>query len=287
MLAFLCALCGFARGKSFLVPALPGGEGSVTKKLMVMFGAFWAVTLSFSPPLYAGQPKEIIVSAAASLKNAFEEIGKLYEAKNKGTTVLFNFGASGDLMRQIEGGAPVDVFAAAAQKDMDALEQKGHVTPGSRIDFAANTVVLIVPSNAKAPIKSFEDLKTGRIKKIAVGNPRTAPAGRYAEEVFTYYKILDAIKDKFIFTENVRQVLDYVARGEVDAGVVYSTDAMTRTKEVRIAATAPEQSHKPVVYPVAVVKGTKKEGPAKAFISLVTAAKGKKVLEKHGFKVVK
>ncbi|MCC6347318.1 MAG: molybdate ABC transporter substrate-binding protein [Nitrospirales bacterium] len=233
----------------------------------------------------AASPKEITVSAAISLKNAFEDIGKLYESQNKGTKVLFNFGASGDLMRQIEGGAPVDVFASAAQKDMDALDQKGLIAPGARTNFAANTVVLIVPSGAIASIKTFEGLATGSIKRIAVGNPKTVPAGRYAEEVFHYYKILDAIKEKLILTENVRQVLDYVVRGEVDAGVVYATDAMTSTKGARIVITAPEQSHKPVIYPIAVIKGTKNEGSAKAFISLVTSAEGKKFLEKYGFKV--
>lgn len=248
-----------------------------------------AVLLSFPypEPVSAESPKEITVSSAISLKNAFEEIGKLYKSKNIGTKAVFNFGASGDLMHQIEGGAPVDVFASAAQKDMDLLDQKGLVTPGSRANFAANTVVLVVPIAAKTSLRSFEDLKTDSVKKIALGNPKTVPAGRYAEEIFQYYRLLDAIKDKFILTENVRQVLDYVARGEVDAGVVYATDAATRLKEVRIVATAPEQSHKPVIYPIGVVKGTKNEKAARAFIALVTSPEGKNILEKYGFKAVK
>ena len=231
----------------------------------------------------AEKTQEITVSAAISLKNAFEEIGKLYETKNKGSKVSFNFGASGDLMRQIEGGAPVDVFASAAQKDMDEADKKGFLVSGSRADFAANTVVLIT-SSAKASIKSFVDLNADSIKRIAVGNPKTVPAGRYAEEIFIHYKILDAIRDKLVLTENVRQVLDYVVRGEVDAGVVYATDAMTRPKEVSIVATAPEQSHKTVVYPVAVVKGTKNEASAKAFIALVLSPEGQTILAKYGFR---
>jgi molybdate transport system substrate-binding protein len=248
-----------------------------------------AVLLSFRcpSPVSAESSKEIAVSAAISLKNAFEEIGKLYESKNIGTKAVFNFGASGDLMRQIEGGAPVDVFASAAQKDMDLLDQKGLIASGTRVNFAANTVVLVVPAATKTSMKSFEDLKADIMKKIALGNPKTVPAGRYAEEIFQYYKLLDAIKDKFIFTENVRQVLDYVARGEVDAGVVYATDAATRPKEVRIVATAPEQSHKPVIYPIGVVKGTKNKGAASAFIALVLSAEGKNILEKYGFKAGK
>jgi molybdate transport system substrate-binding protein len=227
--------------------------------------------------------QEITVSAAISLKNAFEEIGRLYESKNKGSKVSFNFGASGDLMRQIEGGAPVDVFASAAQKDMEEADKKGFLVSGSRADFAANTVVLITPAS-KASIKSFVDLNADSIKNIAVGNPNTVPAGRYAEEVFTYFKILDAVRDKLVLTENVRQVLDYVVRGEVDAGVVYATDAMSKPKEVSIVATAPEQSHKPVVYPVAVVKGTKNETAAKAFVALVLSPEGQRLLQKYGFK---
>ncbi|MCE5312768.1 MAG: molybdate ABC transporter substrate-binding protein, partial [Nitrospiraceae bacterium] len=199
----------------------------------------------------------------------------------------FNFGGSGDLARQIEGGAPVDVFASAAQKDMDALDQKKLVVQASRANFAANAVVLVVPANSKADIKSFEQLTSGSIKKIAVGNPKTVPAGRYAEEVFNYYKIFDGIKSRLIYSENVRQALDYVARGEVDAGVVYSTDAMSRAKEVRVVTTAPAQSHKPVVYPIAVVKGTKNESASKAFISLVASPEGQKILEKFGFKSAK
>ncbi len=234
----------------------------------------------------AGQEKELTVSAALSLKNAFEEIGRLYEAK-QGAKVYFNFGASGDLIKQISGGAPVDVFASAAQKDMNEADKQGSIVSATRADFAANSVVLIVPAGSKTALRSFEGLIAGDIGKLAIGNPKTVPAGRYAEEVFNYYKLLPVIKDRFIFTENVRQVLDYVARGEVDAGVVYATDAAARTKEIKIVATAPVASHKPVIYPAAVIKGTKNETLAKAFISLLLSPEGQKILQKYGFKPVK
>ena len=232
---------------------------------------------------FAGSTKVITVSAAISLKNAFEEIGKFYESQH-GTQCIFNFGASGDLMRQIVGGAPVDVFASAAQKDMDDAEKQGAIVTGTRVDFAGNTVVLIVPAEARTSLTSFEGLRAAAIKKIAAGNPKTVPAGRYAEEVFSSYEILSSVKDKLIYGENVRQVLDYVARGEVDAGVVYATDAAARPKEVKIVVAAREGSHKPVVYPIAVVKGTKSEVDARAFISLVLSQEGKKILQKYGFK---
>jgi len=231
----------------------------------------------------AESQKEIIVSAAISLKNAFEEIGRLYEAKS-GVKVLFNLGASGDLAQQIEGGAPVDIFASAAQKDMEELDSKGMIIQGTRSNFVANSIVLIVPKGTKNAPASFGGLKAKEIRKIAVGNPKTVPAGRYAEEVLTYYKLLPIVKDKLIFTENVRQVLDYVVRGEVDAGIVYATDAMTIVKEVKIVASAPEESHMPVVYPIAVVRGTRNEASARAFVALVLSPEGRRILQEYGFK---
>ena len=165
--------------------------------------------------------QEILVSAAISLKNAFTDIGKLYEAGHPGVKVNFNFGASGDLVKQIQGGAPVAVFASAAQKDMNELEQGDCWYPGSRADFAGNGVVLVQPRQATIKLAGFPDLAKPEVKKIAIGNPKTVPAGRYAMEVFNHFKIADAIQDKLVLAENVRQVLDYVARGEVDAGLVY------------------------------------------------------------------
>jgi molybdate transport system substrate-binding protein len=238
-----------------------------------------------SESVIAADRQEITVSAAISLKNAFEDIGKLYEAKYKGVKVTFNFGASGDLVRQIEGGAPVDVFASAAQKDMDEAEKKGLTLSDSRVNFAGNSVVLIIPADSKIRIKTFQDLGLNQVGKIAAGNPKTVPAGRYAEEVFVHFKLLPAIKEKLIYAENVRQVLDYVARGEVDAGIVYSTDAMIRAKDIKIVATAPDESHRPVIYPAAVVSKTGKQGLAKDFVTFLTSEEAGKVLEQYGFKV--
>jgi molybdate transport system substrate-binding protein len=247
-----------------------------------------AVFLCLAVPFlaFAGSPKDITVSAAISLKNAFEEIGRL-SGSQQGTKCVFNFGASGDLAKQIAGGAPVDVFAPAAQKDMDDIDKQGLIVSATRTDFAANGVVLIVPAGpagVKISPKSFEGLRAAEIRKVAVGNPKTVPAGRYAEEVFNSFQILASIRDKLIYAENVRQVLDYVARGEVDAGVVYATDAAVRSRDVAVIAAAPETSHRPVVYPIAVVKGAKNEADAKAFISLVLSPGGKNILKKYGFR---
>ena len=258
----------------------------IKKSVFLLLISFFAAVLLPIGIAHAEPTEEITVSAALSLKSAFEEIGKLYEAQSKNARVAFNFGASGDLMAQIKGGAPVDVFASAALKDMDELDNAGFVVKDTRTNFVANSVVLIVPSSSKITLASFEDLKKAEIKKIAIGNPRTVPLGRYSEETFQYYKISDMIQAKLIFAENVRQVLDYVARGEVDAGIVYSTDAMVKQQEVRIIMTAPEASHKPIMYPIAVVKGTKNEKAAKSFIALVTSDEGRKILSKYGFKPI-
>jgi molybdate transport system substrate-binding protein len=142
---------------------------------------------------------------------------------------------------------------------------------------------LIQPASSKLEIKRFEDLMKPEIKKVSIGNPQTVPAGRYAQEVLTYFKLWDGIKDRLIFAENVRQVLDYVARNEVDAGIVYMTDAKLREKEVRVIAAAADESHKPVVYPLGIVKDSKNEASAKAFITLILSEEGKKILQKYGF----
>jgi molybdate transport system substrate-binding protein len=231
--------------------------------------------------------QEITVSAAISLKNVFEEIGKTFEKNHPGTKVRFNFGASGDLARQIEVGAPVDVFASAAQKDMDDIGKTGFITSGTRMNFAGNSVVLVKPGMSQTRIEFFEDLRKPGVKKIVIGNPKSVPAGRYAEEVLKYLNLWEAVRDKLVFAEHVRQALDYVARNEVDAAMVYSTDAMIRPGEVRIVTKAPGRSHQPIVYPIGIVKGSKNQSSAKSFITLVLSTEGKNLLKKYGFETVK
>jgi len=230
---------------------------------------------------------EITISAAISLKNAFEEIGKIFEEKRPRTKIRLNFGASGGLARQIEGGAPVDVFASAAQKDMDELDQKGLITSGTRINFAGNSMVLVKSGMCRIRVESFEDLRKAEVKKIVIGNPKSVPAGRYAEEVLKCLDLWEVVKEKLVFAEHVRQVLDYVARNEVDAAMVYSTDAMIRPKEVRIVMKAPDKSHQPIVYPIAIVKGSRNQPLAKEFITLLLSIQGNNLLNKYGFEKVK
>lgn len=258
------------------------------KKFLKGITLLMAISCLVSPLFSFGvfaAPNEITVSAAASLKNAFEDIGKAFESQKGGIKVYSNFGSSGDLKRQIEGGAPVDVFASAAQREMDDLERQGILAPGTRRNFAGNEIVLARPSTSNVQLKSFNDLTKQEVKKIAIGNPPSVPAGMYAEQVLKYFRVWEGIKDKFVFGESVRQVLDYVARGEVDAGIVFSTDAMARSKDVAVVMKAPAGSHVAVVYPIAIVRNTKNEKVAKDFVDFVTSDVGKRILEKYGFKV--
>lgn len=236
---------------------------------------------------FAEAGDEIMVSAAISLKNAFEEIGRAYETKNKQTKVRFNFASSGSLMRQIEGGAPADIFAPADIESMAELEAKGLIAPGSVVVFAGNSLALVTPVDFRSEAISFQDLKKNAVKKVAIGNPRTVPAGRYAEEVLEYFGLRSVLRDKLILSENVRQALDYVSRGEVDAGIVYSTDALLRAKEVMVVAKAPDKSHKPIYYPAARVKASRQEAVAAGFIAFLISTESKDILKKYGFRIFK
>jgi molybdate transport system substrate-binding protein len=257
----------------------------VVTGIKLFIGSICFVCSLFSWGVLAAAPNEITVSAAASLKNAFEDIGKAFEVQNKGIKVYFNFGTSGDLKRQIESGAPVDVFASAALREMDDLERQGGLVTGTMRNFAANEIVLARPSASSIQLKSFGDLTRQEIKMVAIGNPPSVPAGMYAEQVLKYFGVWEGIKGKLVFGESVRQVLDYVARGEVDAGIVFSTDALVRSKDVAVVMKAPAGSHMAVLYPIAMVKNTKNEKVAKGFVDFVMSDDAKRILERYGFKV--
>ena len=226
--------------------------------------------------------ENLTISAAISLKDAFTEIGELYKSKT-GKKVNFNFGASGVLQRQIETGAPVDVFASAGEKQMNELAAKDLIDWASRIDFARNSLVLIVPQNSSFNLTNFSELTDSKVQRIAVGNPKTVPAGQYTEQLFEKNNLQTALQPKLILAEDVRQVLDYVVRGEVDAGVVYATDARISNGKVRVAATASESDSEPISYPIAILKNTKQKQSAKDFIDLFFTAEGQNILRKYGF----
>ena len=227
---------------------------------------------------------DLTVSAAMSLKNAFTELGPIFEASHPGMRVYFNFASSGDLAHQIAGGAPADVYASASQRWMDFLAQQDLVLAETRRDFAGNRMVLIVPAGAPARVADFAGLVAAQVQHITIGNPASVPAGRYAAEVLRTLGVYDACASRLILGAHVRQVLDYVARGEVDAGIVYATDALSRSREVRQVAVAPPTSHTPVRYPLAVVRATGSELLARSFVSFVTtSAAAAEVLQRNGF----
>ena len=230
--------------------------------------------------------REITVSAAVSLRDAFRELSKQYEERS-GSKVNFNFGASGALQKQIESGAPVDVFASAGIPQMDALATRGLIAPETRRDFARNTLVLVVPADSTSGITAFADLGGAKVKKLAIGNPKTVPVGQYAEQSLTRLGLWQGLGPRLILAEDVRQALDYVARGEVDAGVVYASDVQAAGGGVRTVAAAPADSHDPILYPIAVVRASSRQDAARAFIEAVMSDDGRRILEKYGFERVR
>lgn len=230
----------------------------------------------------AGAGSEIIVWAAASLQNALREIGTAYTSRTN-NKVAFNFAASGALQQQIESGAPADVFASAGQNEMDALTRKNLIAVDTRKDFARNALVLVVPTDATAGINSFAGLGDEAVRRVAIGNPKTVPAGQYAERLLTKLNLWQALQPKLIRAEDVRQVLDYVARGEADAGIVYHTDALSARNRVRELARASEEESEPILYPVAIVKDSRRAEAARSFVEFLVGDEGQAILTKHGF----
>ena len=236
-----------------------------------------AVALSSGIALAA----EITVSAAASLANAFKDIGGAFEAANPGAKVLLNFAASGSLLQQIAKGAPVDVFASADQETMDQAEQQQLVKAGSRADFARNVLVVVVPQDAVAPPKALADLTAASVRHVAIGVPASVPVGRYAMAVLEKAQLWRQIEAKTIGAQSVRQALDYVARGEVEAGFVYATDAASMADKVKVAFKVPTET--PVLYPIAVLAASQNVATSLAFVTYVRSAPAQAVLARFGF----
>jgi molybdate transport system substrate-binding protein len=237
-------------------------------------------------PSAYGQNPSIVVGAAISLKESFNEIGSIYERRTR-TKVTFTYGSSGEIEKQVEAGAPVDVFASAAEKEMDELQAKNLIDRATRADFACNSLVLVVPIDSRLQLKSISDLQKPSVTKIAIGNPKTVPAGQYAQELLRNTQLWPKVESRLILGENVRQVLDYVARGEVDAGIVYATDVQVAQGKVSVAASAADRDYGPILYPLAVVKDSANTNAAKGFVDLVVSPEGVQILKKHGFLPVK
>jgi len=224
----------------------------------------------------------ITVSAAASLTEAFTELEDAFEEENPGIDVNYNFAGSGTLRMQIEGGAPIDVFASASQSHMDILSNQSLIVEDSRKDFAANTVVLITPVDSDLEIDGPEELLAEDVGTISIGNPETAPVGKYTLEALEEAGLWEELGPKTLLADDVKQVLVYVERGEVDAGFVYSTDAATAEEgSIEIRTTIPTVT--PISYPIAVVSSSAYQEEAQIFVDFVSSDEGRMILESYGF----
>lgn len=230
----------------------------------------------------AGGEVRLTVSAAASLREVMAELAERYEAEHPGTRVRVNLGASGSLRRQVERGARVDLFVSAAAGPMDALEEQGLIDPATRADFAGNELVLVVPA-ADTAVHGFGDLASPAVRRVALGAPASVPAGEYAAQTLRALGIADAVEGRAVYAQSVRQVLAYVESGNVDAGIVYATDAASSGR-VRVAATAPPGTHRPVVYPLAVVRATGHPREARALAAFLLGPEAREVLLRRGFR---
>lgn len=229
---------------------------------------------------------ELLVAAAASLKNAYEEeLIPMFQEANPGVTVKGTYDSSGKLQTQIEEGLGADVFMSAAVKQMDALDEEGMIVSDTITDLLENKIVLIVPAGQEGSLSAFEDIADAA--SIALGDPESVPAGQYAQEALTSLGVWDGIQDKGSFGTNVTEVLNQVAAASADAGIVYATDAASMADQVTVVAEAPEGSlAKKVIYPVAVVKATAHKEQAKAFVEFLKTEDAIAVFESYGFAAV-
>ena len=242
----------------------------------VFFILVWAQANAFAD--------EIIMSAAASLTDVLKEISTAYQSKSK-NTVRFNFGPSSGLARQIEEGAPADMFFSADLPQMDVLQKKGLIEPGTQKNLLSNQLVIIVPADSKLAISSPKDLLKADVKKIALAEPSSVPVGVYSSKYLTDEGLWDQIKTKIVPVQDVRATLASVESGNVEAGFVYKTDAAISNK-VKIAYEVPIEKGPKITYPVAIVKESKKKDTARDFMNFILSPASKATFKKFGFVVI-
>jgi len=233
-------------------------------------------------PVFGSAQTTLSVSAAASLKDALADVEMAYAKSQTHLEFRNNFGSSGTLAMQIDQGAPADVFLSASAKPMDDLEAKGLIAAGTRGNLLRNALVLIAPLDSR--LHDFQGLAGSAVRTIALGDPASVPAGQYGRQTLASLHLLDKVNAKLVLGKDVRQVLTYVETGNADAGFVYATDAQNSGK-VRVVATAPESTHDPIVYPVAVVKGSPNEQAARRFVGYLSSPAAKAIFVSHGFTI--
>lgn len=227
-------------------------------------------------------PVSLTVSAAKSLTDVLTEISAGYAKEDPEVTLVFNFGGSGALRQQIEQGAEADLYIPASLGDMELLQSQGLLNDATVRTILGNELVLIVPADSDLPVADFRDVTVPAVKALAIGEPASVPAGKYAQEVFTALEVWEPVKERIVYAKDVRTVLAWVETGNAEAGVVYISDALGSDK-VKIAAKAPEASHTPIIYPGAVLKASKSPEAAERFLDYLGSEEAKTVFEKHGY----
>ncbi len=235
-----------------------------------------------APASSTAEPVELNVSAALGLKEALLDIQRDYEAKHPNVKIIYNLAAAGSLEKQIEQGAPADIFISAANKQMDDLQQKNLINTATRINLVSSKLVLIAPKESLLGLTSFKDLTKDSVKKYGLGAPESVPAGQYGIEVLKAMGIWDEVKDKAVLTKDVKTILTHVETGNIEAGIVSSTVAATSDK-VKVVAIAPEGTHEPIVFPAAVLTNAKQPKDAAEFIHYLTSPEAMNVFKKYGW----
>lgn len=237
----------------------------------------------FLSACHSRQRTVLTLSAAASLQDALTEAEAAYQHDHATVEFRNNFGSSWTLAREIEQGAPVDVFLSAAAKPMDDVAAKGLIELGTRRDLLFNSLVLIAPRDSQ--LRGFNGLTDKSVRLIALGDPASVPAGQYGKQTLEALHLFDTVKEKLVLGKDVRQVLTYVETGNADAGLVYATDAQI-SSWVRVVAVAPDSSHDAIVYPAAVIKGSQGEEAARRFVEYLSSPGAKAIFTRHGFTIV-
>lgn len=239
-----------------------------------------ALVLCLGAPAQA-KAADLIVSAAASLTSAFNEAASKFKEKHPDINPVMNFGASGKLLTQIAQGAPADVFASADQERMNKAAEQKLIVPQSRRNFVANALVLVIPKNSENKITDITDLLGNGIKRVAIGNPDTVPAGTYARQSLEHYGLWDDLGPKLIMAENVKQALDYVSRGEVDAGIIFGSDALSAHGKIKECLIL--EGHQAIEYPIAIVAASANKEAAQLFIDYIMSEEGQAIMQANGF----
>ncbi len=233
----------------------------------------------------AARAGSVVVFAAASLTDSLQEIARGYSLQS-GQKVALNFGSSGTLARQIQEGAPADIFFSADQAQMDALEKRGLIVPETRRSRLSNSLVIVVADDSKLAIASAKDLTQPAVKRLALADPQTVPAGIYSKQYLEKLGLWPALSPKVVPTDNVRAALAAVESGNVQAGMVYKTDAAI-SKHVRIACAVPPAEGPAILYPMALVRDAKDPVAARQFLDCLNSTEATRVFEKFGFLIPK